>query len=196
MEPITWRAHSTEYLLLLPSIVTINCCAQNSVLSTLVHHNLLLTSLLQCRTQCLLLSLSLSVTQSVYRLSLSCCSAEHSVCYCACPSQTHSQCTVCLCPAAVQNTLSGILPVPLSHSQCTVCLYPAAVQNTVSATVPVPLSQSVYRLSLSCCSAEYNVCYCSCPSLPHRGHSIVSQHFMEPEGSIPNSQELSTCSYP
>jgi hypothetical protein len=28
------------------------------------------------------------------------------------------------------------------------------------------------------------------------GHSIVSQHFMEPEGSIPNSQELSTCSYP
>jgi hypothetical protein len=28
------------------------------------------------------------------------------------------------------------------------------------------------------------------------GHSIVSQHFMEPECSIPNSQELSTCSYP
>jgi hypothetical protein len=28
------------------------------------------------------------------------------------------------------------------------------------------------------------------------GHSVVSQHFMEPEGSIPNSQELSTCSYP
>jgi hypothetical protein len=28
------------------------------------------------------------------------------------------------------------------------------------------------------------------------GHSIVSQHFMKPEGSIPNSQELSTCSYP
>jgi hypothetical protein len=28
------------------------------------------------------------------------------------------------------------------------------------------------------------------------GLSIVSQHFMEPEGSIPNSQELSTCSYP
>jgi hypothetical protein len=28
------------------------------------------------------------------------------------------------------------------------------------------------------------------------GHSIVSQHFMELEGSIPNSQELSTCSYP
>jgi hypothetical protein len=28
------------------------------------------------------------------------------------------------------------------------------------------------------------------------GHTIVSQHFMEPEGSIPNSQELSTCSYP
>jgi hypothetical protein len=27
-------------------------------------------------------------------------------------------------------------------------------------------------------------------------HSIVSQHFMEHEGSIPNSQELSTCSYP
>jgi hypothetical protein len=27
-------------------------------------------------------------------------------------------------------------------------------------------------------------------------HSVVSQHFMEPEGSIPNSQELSTCSYP
>jgi hypothetical protein len=28
------------------------------------------------------------------------------------------------------------------------------------------------------------------------GHSIVSKHFMELEGSIPNSQELSTCSYP
>jgi hypothetical protein len=28
------------------------------------------------------------------------------------------------------------------------------------------------------------------------GHLIVSQHFMEPEGSIPNSQELSTCSHP
>jgi hypothetical protein len=28
------------------------------------------------------------------------------------------------------------------------------------------------------------------------GHSIVSQHFMEPVGSILNSQELSTCSYP
>jgi hypothetical protein len=28
------------------------------------------------------------------------------------------------------------------------------------------------------------------------GHSMVSQHFMEPEGSIPDSQELSTCSYP
>jgi hypothetical protein len=28
------------------------------------------------------------------------------------------------------------------------------------------------------------------------GHSIVSQYFMEPEGSIPNSQQLSTCSYP
>jgi hypothetical protein len=27
------------------------------------------------------------------------------------------------------------------------------------------------------------------------GHSIVSQHFMEPEGSLLNSQELSTCSY-
>jgi hypothetical protein len=27
-------------------------------------------------------------------------------------------------------------------------------------------------------------------------HSIVSQYFIEPEGSIPNSQELSTCSYP
>jgi hypothetical protein len=28
------------------------------------------------------------------------------------------------------------------------------------------------------------------------GHSIVSQYFMEPEGSIPNSRELSTCPYP
>jgi hypothetical protein len=28
------------------------------------------------------------------------------------------------------------------------------------------------------------------------GHSIVSQHVMEPEGSMPNSQELSTWSYP
>jgi hypothetical protein len=29
-----------------------------------------------------------------------------------------------------------------------------------------------------------------------RGHSIVSHHFTEPEGPIPNSQELSSCSYP
>jgi hypothetical protein len=29
-----------------------------------------------------------------------------------------------------------------------------------------------------------------------RGHTIVSQHSMEPEGSIPNSQELSTHFYP
>jgi hypothetical protein len=28
------------------------------------------------------------------------------------------------------------------------------------------------------------------------GHSIVSQHFIEPECPIPNSQELSTCPYP
>jgi hypothetical protein len=28
------------------------------------------------------------------------------------------------------------------------------------------------------------------------GHSIVSQHFMEPVASIPNSQELPTCFYP
>jgi hypothetical protein len=28
------------------------------------------------------------------------------------------------------------------------------------------------------------------------GHSIVSQHSKEPEDSIPNLQELSTCSYP
>jgi hypothetical protein len=27
-------------------------------------------------------------------------------------------------------------------------------------------------------------------------HSVVSQHFMEPEGSLPRSQELSTCTYP
>jgi hypothetical protein len=26
-------------------------------------------------------------------------------------------------------------------------------------------------------------------------HSVVSQHFMEPEGSLPSSQELSTCTY-
>jgi hypothetical protein len=29
-----------------------------------------------------------------------------------------------------------------------------------------------------------------------RGYSIVSQQFMEPEGLLPYSQELSTCSYP
>jgi hypothetical protein len=28
------------------------------------------------------------------------------------------------------------------------------------------------------------------------GHLKASQHFMEPEGPIPNSQELSTCPYP
>jgi hypothetical protein len=28
------------------------------------------------------------------------------------------------------------------------------------------------------------------------GHSVVSQHFIELQGSIPNSQQLSTCTYP
>jgi hypothetical protein len=28
------------------------------------------------------------------------------------------------------------------------------------------------------------------------GHSVDSQHFMEPEGSLRSSQELSTCTYP
>jgi hypothetical protein len=107
--------------------------------------SVLLTSLLQ--------HLSHSAAQSVYHLSLSCCSAEHSVCYCACPSaavivpsvsvllQCRTQClllclslccsqyTICLCPAPVQNTVSAIAPVPLLHSQCTVCLCSAAVQN-------------------------------------------------------------------
>jgi hypothetical protein len=27
-------------------------------------------------------------------------------------------------------------------------------------------------------------------------HSVVFQHFMEPEGSLPRSQELPTCTYP
>jgi hypothetical protein len=27
-------------------------------------------------------------------------------------------------------------------------------------------------------------------------HSVVSQHLMEPEGSLPRSQELSTCTNP
>jgi hypothetical protein len=37
-------------------------------------------------------------------------------------------------------------------------------------------------------------------SIPERSLVVrtldVSQHFMEPEGSIPNSQKLSTCPYP
>jgi hypothetical protein len=112
-----------------------------------VAHNSHLRSLLQCRTHCLLLCLSLSSAQSVYRLSLSCCSAEHSVCYSACPSLLHSQCTVCLCPAAVQNTVSATVPVPLS---CTVSVLSVSVLlqcRAVSATVTVPLCHTVYPVS-------------------------------------------------
>jgi hypothetical protein len=47
------------------------------------------------------------------------------------------------------------------------------------------------HLEFSLCGAEYhsrghNLC----------SHSVVSQHFMEPEGSLPSSQELSNCTYP
>jgi hypothetical protein len=40
---------------------------------------------------------------------------------------------------------------------------------------------------------DYNVTFVR---MKARHSMIVSQHFIEPEGSIPNSQELSTCSYP
>jgi hypothetical protein len=110
---------------------------------------------LSCNTQCLLLRLSLSAPHSVYRLSLSCCSAIHSVCYCACPSLLHSQCTVCLCPVAVQYTVSATVPVHLCSTFSVLCLCPAnksaTVQNTLSTTVTsLSAPQSVYRLSLSC----------------------------------------------
>jgi hypothetical protein len=41
------------------------------------------------------------------------------------------------------------------------------------------------------CGAEYH-------SKGHQlcSHSVDSQHFMEPEGSLPRSQELSNCTYP
>jgi hypothetical protein len=41
------------------------------------------------------------------------------------------------------------------------------------------------------CGAEYH-------SRGHKlcSHSVVSQHFMEPRGSLPRSQELSICTYP
>jgi hypothetical protein len=35
-----------------------------------------------------------------------------------------------------------------------------------------------------------------CSESYSRGHSIVSQHFMEPKSSLPNSQELPTYPYP
>jgi hypothetical protein len=41
------------------------------------------------------------------------------------------------------------------------------------------------------CGAEY---HSRGPQLC--SHSVVSQHFMEPEGALPHSQELSTCTYP
>jgi hypothetical protein len=129
----------------------------------LAHHNLLLTSMLQCRTQCLLLCLSLSAAQLVYSLSLSCCSAEYTVCYCACPSLLHSQCTVCLCPAAVQNTLSPTVPDPLC---CTVSVQSVSVLlqcriHCLLLRLSLSAAQLVYSLSLSCCSAEYTVSYCA-----------------------------------
>jgi hypothetical protein len=45
--------------------------------------------------------------------------------------------------------------------------------------------------NLTKCGAEYR-------SRGHKmcKHSVVSQHFMEPEGSLPSSQELSTFTYP
>jgi hypothetical protein len=143
--------------------------------------------LLQCRTHCLLLRLSLSAAQSLYLLSPSCCSADHTVCYCAYPSLLHSHCTFCFCPAAVQNTLSATVPVPLC---CTVTVPSVSVLLqcrshclllclSLCCTVSVPsvsvllqcrthclilcrslsAAQSVYCLSLSCCSAEHTVCY-------------------------------------
>jgi hypothetical protein len=117
--------------------------------------------------------LSLSEAQSLYRLSLSCCSAEHSVCYCTCPSLNHSQSTVCLCPAAVQNTLSATAPVPLWSSQCTVCLCPAKVQNTVSATVPVPLWSSHCTVCL-CPAAVQNTLSATAPVPLWRTVSVQS----------------------
>jgi hypothetical protein len=138
--------------------------------------------LLQYRTHCLLLHLSLSAAQSVYCLSLSWCSAEYNVCYCTCPSLPHSQCTVCLCPAAVQNTVTATAPVPLYRTvsvlsvsvllQCrTQCLLLRLSLSTAQSVYCLSLSwcSAEYSvcLSLSWCSAEYNVCYCTCPSLPY-----------------------------
>jgi hypothetical protein len=143
------------------------CTEFSSIL--LAHHSLRLTSLLQCRTHCLLLRLSLCAVQSVYRLSLSCCSAEHSVCYCASPSLLHSQCTVCLCPAAVQNTLSATAPLLLCCTVSIPCVSVLLQCTTHCLLLCLTLCavQSVYHLSLSCCSAEHTVCYCACLSLLH-----------------------------
>jgi hypothetical protein len=81
---------------------------------------------------CLILHLFFSAAQSVYCLSLSCCIAEHTVCYWACPSLLHSQCTVCLCPAnnnaAVQNTPFATVPDPVC---CTVSVLSVSVLHIV-----------------------------------------------------------------
>jgi hypothetical protein len=57
--------------------------------------------------------------------------------------------------------------------------------------VMVPSSPFHKQLTYKLCGAEH---HSRGPQL--LGNSIVSQHFMEPEGSIPNSQEPSTCPYP
>jgi hypothetical protein len=112
--------------------------------------------LLQCRTHCLLLCLSLSATQSVYSLSLSCCSAEHTVCYCACSYLPLSQCTVCLCPAnksaAVQNTPSATVTVPLCRTVSVLSVSVLLQYRTHCLLLCLSLSagQSVYCLSQSC----------------------------------------------
>jgi hypothetical protein len=71
---------------------------------------------------------------------------------------------------------------------------------SISMTLQMPTSVNAKRLTKNqtyilqtnwLCGAEHH-------SRGHKlcSHSVVSQHFMEPEGSLPCSQELSTCTYP
>jgi hypothetical protein len=61
--------------------------------------------------------------------------------------------------------------------------------------VPLEVHEGVLgcgvALNNKLCGAEYR-------SRSHKlcSHSVDSQHSMKPEGSLPRSQELSTCTYP
>jgi hypothetical protein len=64
------------------------------------------------------------------------------------------------------------------------------ISSTDTQDIDTRYNYNLY-LTNKLCGAEYHSrCHKLC------SHSVVSQHFMEPEGSLLSLQELSTCTYP